>query len=261
GHFASAYVTLMRAAGLPARVVTGYLGGTWNPVGEYFAVRQADAHAWAEVWLEDQGWVRFDPTAMVAPERMQRGLLEFLPGARSAAGALVQDTDWLRTLRDTWDAAGSWWQLRVVQFNAARQRNLLGWLGLGNIDYRGMAALLLGGAATWGAFLLLLAARRPRSRQDAVAKLWRWYERLLAGHGLHTSHHQGPESIRREAAKTWPAAAPAIDRFTHTYVTLRFGRTSPPGGIAALRAALRDVTRALRRAPRATTVSPARTSQ
>ena len=71
GHFASAYVALMRAAGLPARVVTGYLGGTWNPVGGYYVVRQSDAHAWAEVWLEGDGWTRVDPTAVVAPERLR----------------------------------------------------------------------------------------------------------------------------------------------------------------------------------------------
>ena len=67
GHFASAYAMLMRAAGVPARIVTGYLGGEWNPVGGYLIVRQSDAHAWTEVWLEGSGWTRIDPTAVVAP--------------------------------------------------------------------------------------------------------------------------------------------------------------------------------------------------
>ena len=65
---------MMRAAGVPARVVTGYLGGEWNPVGGYLIVRQSEAHAWTEVWLDGQGWTRIDPTAVVAPERLQRGV-------------------------------------------------------------------------------------------------------------------------------------------------------------------------------------------
>ncbi|HTY51432.1 MAG TPA: DUF3488 and transglutaminase-like domain-containing protein, partial [Steroidobacteraceae bacterium] len=84
GHFASAFVTLMRAGGVPARVVTGYQGGEWNPIGGYFLVRRSDAHAWAEVWEDGQGWVRVDPTAVVAPERLRRGILDVLTNAGSA---------------------------------------------------------------------------------------------------------------------------------------------------------------------------------
>jgi len=81
GHYASAFVDLMRAGQVPSRVVTGYLGGVWNPIGGYLLVRQADAHAWAEVWLTGRGWVRADPTAMVAPDRLSRELLQFGGGA------------------------------------------------------------------------------------------------------------------------------------------------------------------------------------
>src|SRR3546814_1255653 len=68
-HFSSAYVVLMRAAGIPARVATGYVGGYHNRYGDYWLVRRSDAHAWAEVWLEGRGWVRVDPTAAVPPDR------------------------------------------------------------------------------------------------------------------------------------------------------------------------------------------------
>src|SRR5690606_8241437 len=226
GHFASAYVTLMRAAGVPARVVTGYLGGSWNPVGGYYVVRQSEAHAWAEVWLDGQGWVRFDPTGMVAPERLQRGLSEFLPGARSAADAFVQQTGWLRTLRDTWDAAGSFWQERIVHFNASRQRDLLAWLGLRDIDYRGMAVLLLAGALLWGAALLALARVRASGRTpgDALARLWQRYLALLARRGVKVAAHEGPDAIRRRARLALPQADAPIDSFCHGYMALRFGR-------------------------------------
>lgn len=252
GHFASAFVTLMRAAGVPARVVTGYLGGSWNPIGRYYVVRQSDAHAWAEVWLEDEGWVRFDPTSVVAPQRMERGLTELLPAARSATEAFVQQTGWLRALRDGWDAAGSWWQERIVQFNAGRQRDLLAWLGLGELRYRGMAALLLAGALAWAGVLLLLAARAPRAPQDAVGRVWKAYEATLSRQGMRIAAHEGPEAVRRRAAGRWPRAGEALERFTRTYEALRFGRHDAAGsqGLPALRAALREVQQALRNAPR-----------
>jgi transglutaminase-like putative cysteine protease len=80
-HYASAFVFLMRAAGVPARVVAGYQGGELNPVDGYLVVRQSDAHAWAEIWLSGQGWVRFDPTAAVAPSRIEQGIDAALPQA------------------------------------------------------------------------------------------------------------------------------------------------------------------------------------
>ena len=74
GHYASAFATLMRAAGIPARVVTGYQGGTFNRFADYWILRQSDAHAWTEVWIEGRGWLRMDPTSVIAPSRVERGL-------------------------------------------------------------------------------------------------------------------------------------------------------------------------------------------
>jgi transglutaminase-like putative cysteine protease len=250
GHFASAYVMLMRAAGVPARVVTGYLGGTWNGIGGYYVVRQSEAHAWAEVWLDGQGWVRFDPTAMVAPGRLERGLGELLPASRSAANAFVQQTGWLRGLRDAWDAAGSWWRERVVNFNRGTQRELFSWLGLPDIDYRGMAALLLGGAVVWGLLLaMFLRPRTPRPRRDALGRLWQRYLALLARRGLHIAAHEGPEGIRRRAQREWPAAADAIGQLTHGYAALRFGPDA-----ANARETLPQLRRQLKAIARATAV-------
>src|ERR1039457_5975328 len=78
-HYASSFVFLMRAAGVPARVVTGYQGGDINPVDGYMIVRQSDAHAWAEVWLKGRGWVRFDPTAAASPVRVESGIAAAVP--------------------------------------------------------------------------------------------------------------------------------------------------------------------------------------
>jgi transglutaminase-like putative cysteine protease len=247
GHFASAYVTLMRAADVPARVVTGYLGGAWNPAGGYFLVRQSDAHAWAEVWLDGQGWVRFDPTGMVAPGRLQRGLGELLPATRSAADNFVQQNSWLRSLRDSWDAAGHWWRERVVNFNSAQQRDLLSRLGLGDLDYRGMALLLLAGVIAWAMLLIVwLRLRAPRQPHDAVARLWRRYLALLARRGIAVADHEGPEAIRRRARRAWPAASGPIDEFTRSYEQQRFGapQIATPQRLPELRRQLAAVDRA-----------------
>ncbi|MGB6451021.1 MAG: DUF3488 and transglutaminase-like domain-containing protein, partial [Steroidobacteraceae bacterium] len=130
GHFASAFVTLMRAGGVPARVVTGYLGGEWNPIGGYLLVRESDAHAWAEVWLQGRGWTRIDPTAVVAPERLTRGIDEFLPGAVSAPERLLLDVRWIAAVREGWDAANAWWTNEVIGFDLKSQLALLRRLGV-----------------------------------------------------------------------------------------------------------------------------------
>ncbi len=248
GHFASAFVTLMRAAGVPARVVTGYLGGTLNPVGGYYLLRQSDAHAWAEVWLEGEGWVRFDPTGEVAPGRLQRGLSELLPETRSAATNLVQQTSWLRNLRDRWDAAGTWWRERVVNFNSTQQRTLLEWLGLGNVDYRGMALLLLAAVVAWCAALLFwLRPRTPRARPDAVGRTWSRFLRLLERRDLPVAAHEGPEAIRHRAQRAFPAASAPIGTFVRLYASVRFGAGETPGDARhdELRRHLQEVERAL----------------
>jgi len=248
GHFASAFVALMRAADVPARVVTGYLGGSWNPVGGYYVVRQSDAHAWAEVWLDGQGWVRFDPTSMVAPERLQRGLSELLPESRSVTSALMQNTSWLRDLRDTWDAAGNWWQERIVGFNAGAQRSLLSRLGLGDIDYRAMALLLISGAVLWGtALLAIVRLRWPATRPDATGRLWGKFLALLGRNGLAVAAHEGPQSIRHRALRAWPEAERHITAFTLAYEQLRFGRKADPGMVQSMQKELRELARAIGR--------------
>ena len=181
GHYASAFVVLMRAAQVPARVVTGYLGGEWNPVGEFLEVRQADAHAWAEVWLQGRGWTRIDPTAVVAPERLTRGVLQMMPGAFSASERLLYGPGWLGGLLQRWDAANAWWSDHVVRFDYTSQLDLLARFGIRSPDTR---YLVWGFAAALGAWLLFIAWHlgrgRRRTRPDALARAYGRLCRKLA---------------------------------------------------------------------------------
>jgi hypothetical protein len=247
GHFASAYATMMRAAGVPARVVTGYLGGSWNPIGGYYAVRQSHAHAWTEIWLDGEGWTRVDPTAVVAPERLQQGGSELLARSGSAFGSLFGDAAWLRDLRDAWDAASNWWQERIVKFNRSAQLDLLRRLGLEHIDYPGMALLLAGGAMLWGLVLWGISMRRsPRTTPDALTRTWNRFLALLAARGIMIAAHDGPRAIAARAAARLPAAAAEISAFTRRYEQLRFGTAVPDeAAIRALRNQWRHIARAV----------------
>lgn len=260
GHFASAYATLMRAGGVPARVVTGYLGATWNPVGGFYTVRQSQAHAWVEIWIDDEGWTRIDPTSVIAPERLQGGAVELLTRRNSAMRSLFGDAAWLRNLRDSWDAASSWWQERIVNFNRSAQLDLLRRLGLGNIDYQGMALLLAGGATLWGLVIFGLFMRSPRApRSDALGRIWNNFIALLEARGMAIAAHDGPRAIAARAAARWPAAAADIIVLAQRYEQLRFGTVQ--GDAAALRllqVSLRKIARATAssRRPRTAAAAP-----
>src|SRR5581483_6000149 len=160
GHYASAFVSLMRGAGIPARIVTGYLGGEWNPVGGYFVIRQSDAHSWAEVWLEGHGWTRVDPTAVVEPDRLTRGMLDLLPNAGSTESRLLRAAPGLMGLLQRWDAINTWWTDHVLKFDYRSQLNLLSRLGIRSPDLI-MVGWIFGGALL--SWLLWIAWQVGRS--------------------------------------------------------------------------------------------------
>src|SRR6185503_872374 len=135
GHFASSYASLMRAVGIPARVVTGYLGGEYNPAGGYWIVRQSDAHAWTEVWLEPDGWTRIDPTAVVAPERLRASVFDVLPDSQASTSTRFWRSAWMNRMSRLWDGANQWWRDHVLDFNLRSQFDLLRSLGIESPDW------------------------------------------------------------------------------------------------------------------------------
>jgi transglutaminase-like putative cysteine protease len=233
GHYASAFVDLMRAGGVPARVVTGYLGGAWNPIGGYLLVRQADAHAWAEVWLSGRGWVRADPTAMVAPDRLNRELLQFGAGAGGPGFRLGGASEWMTTLLQSWDALNAWWQDEVIGFNFARQLNLADWLGFGDRDWQTLAIALGAGMSAWLVWIAWSLRRLARAaRPDALERAWRRIDQRLRRAGHPRAPQEGVLDYCARLARTRPAAAAALAPLARRYALLRYG---PPAPEAELR--------------------------
>ncbi|MBM4181127.1 MAG: DUF3488 domain-containing transglutaminase family protein [Betaproteobacteria bacterium] len=222
-HYASAFVFLMRAAGVPARVVTGYQGGELNQLGNYWIVRGRDAHAWAEVWLPERGWMRVDPTAAVAPERVERGLNAALPAAERPAALVALQGGWLRPLRLGLDLLNSRWNEWVLGYNQERQRRFLAGLHPLLASLQGMLIALIVVAA---AALLLLAVRlyrRPPESRDRAARAYERFCRRLARLDLRRTPAEGARDFAVRAAAARPDLAADIDAITRRYVALRYG--------------------------------------
>ena len=247
GHFASAFTNLMRAAGIPARVVTGYLGGEYNRLADYYIVRQSDAHAWSEVWLEGRGWVRVDPTAAVAPERVAGGLARALGADEPVPDRLLHEFAVLRDLRFAWDAVNTLWRERVVDFNKASQERLLESLGFAQPDWRTLGVLLTIGCVLLLAVLSLQLGRELRVRDaDDVQRAYARFCRRLEQRGLARLRHEGASDFAARVRIARPDLAPQADIITSLYLELRYGKAAAAGALDEL---LRHV-RAFRPAPR-----------
>jgi transglutaminase-like putative cysteine protease len=237
-HFAGAFVFLMRAAGVPARVVTGYQGGELNPVDGYVTVRQSDAHAWAEVWLGRRGWVRVDPTAAVAPERVRRGLAQAIPprppfgieGLGRLMGLGGEPDSLLARLRFTLGAINNGWNQWVLNYTPERQRGLLDRLQDALLDWRNAALLAAGGALLCALRLL----RKLRGR-DPVDALYSALCHRLGELGLPRAPHEGPNAYaaRIAGAGLEPRQAAAAAEFLRRYSAWRYAPARPDAGLAA----------------------------
>lgn len=230
-HFSSAFAFLMRAAGVPARVVTGYQGGDLNPVDGRFTVRQSDAHAWAEVFLRGRGWTRVDPTVLSVPQRLDEGLARAVASFDALPLLLRPDMAWLRTLRYNWEALTHQWNLLVLGYNPERQREFMSWFGMRDADWLELASTLL---AVLGAFVLVLFAwmLRRLARPDPVQSAWAQFCRKLGARGVARAPHEGPRDYAERAARSLPCAGDPIRRIAGLYIALRYGPASASGGPA-----------------------------
>ena len=240
-HYASSFVFLMRAAGVPARVVTGYQGGEYNELGGYYILRQADAHAWAEVWLSKRGWVRVDPTAAISPARIQSGLSAALPDNAALPFMARNPPQWMRDLRFNWDALANQWNQWVLGYNSERQFAFLTRLGMEDITWQKLAMNMLAGIFLLvGIFTLILLRRLVVRQNDPVQAAWLKLCKKLAKVGLARAPHEGPEDYTARVVAARPQLASEMQDIATRYTDLRYAGTNDEGALRAFKDAVKS---------------------
>ncbi len=236
-HYASAFAVLMRAAGIPARVVTGYLGGETNDMGDYMLVRQSDAHAWTEVWLPERGWTRVDPTQAVSSERVDSGV-GGVAGADTQLPLMSRSEGWLKQATLAWDAVQHTWNRVVVGYGPEAQHRLLQRLGLGDVGRYAMAVLAIVSAGLALAAVWLLTAGRQAPRDPAQRAWLRALARLRRA-GVDATASEGPRDLAERVRRERPDLAPGFGRVAQRYIALRYRPETPTNGLRRLRRAVR----------------------
>ena len=227
-HYAYAFTLMMRAAGVPARVIAGYQGGEINPVNGTVIVHQFDAHAWAEVWLAGQGWVRVDPTGAVSPDRIELGLEQAVAGeggflANSPLSPLrFRGVNWVNMLRLRYDALTYRWQSWVVGFNSEEQYRLLQDL-FGSVRAQTFVMVILAsGALVLVPVAWLLLGRQRRPPLDPAQQLYLAFCARLARRGLTRAPGEGPRGFAQRVAAADPALGAWARDFTAGFEQLAY---------------------------------------
>ncbi|MBT8142176.1 MAG: DUF3488 domain-containing transglutaminase family protein [Gammaproteobacteria bacterium] len=220
-HYASAFAVMMRSAGIPARVVTGYLGGDKNAFSGYYRITQADAHAWTEIYLQDRGWVRVDPTAAIAPERIQQNLQQTFP-EENLAGAFSSFPLLLR-LESAWYALNTAWFDWVLEFNKEKQQDLLKSLGFEDPDWSTLVWLMVSGILGFTVFMSWQMWRQTRRIvTDPLQKIYLKFIGKLEKQGLHKQTADGPLTYQNKALAMFPEQRSGILEFMQTYINARY---------------------------------------
>ncbi len=222
-HYSSAFVFLMRAASIPARVVTGYQGGWWNASQSYLLVRNSDAHAWAEVWLDGRGWTRVDPTAAVSPARVEFG------AAATNRGEGTQGFNWLLEWRNRLDVVNRLWTEGIIGFNALRQKGLLTSFGRPDAnagDLLLMLSIVLGATLLVATLWAMRGSAQPR--MDALERAWASLRSRVARAGIPARPQQGPMDWLADVRLNAPALADELAPLVGLYADLRYARAAAP---------------------------------
>jgi len=243
-HYATAFVYLLRIAQIPARVVGGYQGGEFNKVGGFLEIRQADAHAWAEAWIENKGWVRFDPTAAIAPERIERGVNVELQIARGVInfGPIINDAaalSWLKRSRQLWQSIDYQWQRWVINYNSANQSQFLQSLGID--DIASLIKWLLGGVTLSSLPVAWWLLRSKAKTTDKTVLRYQSFCAKLARAGIEIQVGEGAKDFAARAKKQRPDLAAQIEQITTLFIRLRYEAQSDETDFLALRKAIRQI--------------------
>jgi len=247
-HYASAFAFLMRAAGIPARIVLGYLGGEWNPLGGYLIVQQSDAHAWVEIWLPARGWVRVDPTSAVAPERVEHGARAALPADELPLFLSLPYLDPVykiyKRLRFGWDALNNHYFRWFTGYSHVQQKRLLSLFGMRAESWKAAAkafAFALGSVGFLAiGFTLWLFRKKQGKNEDAVQRTYGVFCAKLRRIGLARRPEQGPLDYARMVAVARQDLKAQSRRITDLYIGLRYDRGPGQGSVKQFRHLVRE---------------------
>jgi transglutaminase-like putative cysteine protease len=223
-HYASSFAVMMRMAGIPTRIVTGYQGGWYSELGNYVLVRQSDAHAWTEVWFSERGWTRVDPTAAVSPLRVERGSLGALNAPRH-----ILDYSWMRGLWNVADVVQQRWNDWVIEYGARRQASLFSPLGLDHVSPAMLVTVLSLAIAVFSAILFPIVLRiKGPGHKDPIQKAWHKFLNRLKRAGFATLPSDGAIEIAEAAAIRLPSDSESIHRIARLYTRSRYAPDPPP---------------------------------
>lgn len=245
-HYASSFTFLMRAAGIPARVVTGYQGGEKNPYGDYYVIHQYDAHAWSEVWLAGRGWVRVDPTAAVAPNRVEQGLASALTAADGLPAFLQRQPQIWLTLSARWDWLNNRWNRWVLAYGPELQAKFLSHFGITDWSQMILALTVAITLLLSAVGLSLLRQFAPAKTHDAALRLWQSATRPLQKLGLKQQPDEGPQDFAARVIASQPLLAASMQPLLEAYLQLRYLSDVEPEAQQNLHIAAAQFTRALR---------------
>lgn len=233
-HYATSFVYLMRAAGVPARIVTGYQGGEYNPNGNYYIVRQSDAHAWAEVWLSEKGWVRVDPTAAVSPERIESGISDALDETDELPLMARADYPWLKKAYLNWDSVNNGWNQWVLGYDDKKQLDFLKKLSGKNLNLQEMLMWMIGIIALIMSVTTYFLVKQQKAKLNATQRLYAEYLLQLKRVGLSQNNGETALDFAARAAKTLPSQQTQIMDIAHRYNMMTYSKSAKPELLQAL---------------------------
>ncbi len=227
GHYATAFVYLMRVAGIPSRVVTGYQGGEYNETGGFIEVRQANAHAWAEVWLSGKGWVRYDPTTAVAPDRIMQDVNIEQQIANNAVSFISvqfdsQTLSFLKMARQLWSSADYRWHRWIINYDRKHQLSLLSGFGINSL--KSMLYWLFGLVAIITTVLALALFRKQRPNFDQAQVYYAKACKKLIKKGLIRQDNEGANDFAKRVSAKYPQMQESFSHITQLYVQIRYGK-------------------------------------
>lgn len=239
-HYASAFTTMMRLAGIPSRIVTGYLGGELNTIGDYLVVRQSDAHAWTEVWLADIGWTRVDPTAVIPPDRILEK--QFRNRFRQAQeNAAVRKINWFRWFGDSlagigqfWDNVNHQWNHWVAGYTPDTQQSFFDKLGIRQWTAGSIVIIMVGLMAVIILLVALIVTRHNKPQLNPAQMLFRRFCKKMARKGFHYEPTETANHFAERISESRSDLGRQISGIIHLYNKLRYARHAPGHSLADL---------------------------